>query len=255
MGRAEIGTAKYEAKKLKASGLQKLKFYCQICAKQCRDGNGFKNHLSSKSHMGRISNMEDSGEIKNVVSQYSREFEREFLSLLRLNHGTKPINANRFYQEYIRERDHVHMNVTRWRSLTSFVRYLGQNGAVRVTNTSGVDNDDHGDDNDEEGFSLNIQLVDHRSFLGDRRQDEEAEKADTDISDRIMQEQIRRGRESEAKMKTKAKAKKADSEPEIRAGGNEKTAADAAAAPTAPIRIAVKKKMTNAKARNAFDED
>lgn len=66
MARAEIGTSKYEAKKLKASGLQKLKFYCQICSKQCRDANGFKNHLQSKSHLGRISNLQSSGKSNSI---------------------------------------------------------------------------------------------------------------------------------------------------------------------------------------------
>ena len=36
MPKAEKGTPKDIANRMKAKGLQKLKFYCQMCAKQCR---------------------------------------------------------------------------------------------------------------------------------------------------------------------------------------------------------------------------
>ena len=36
--------------RIKSKGLQKLRWYCQMCGKQCRDENGFKCHLSSDSH-------------------------------------------------------------------------------------------------------------------------------------------------------------------------------------------------------------
>lgn len=43
-GRAEKWTPKWLDNKMKAKGLQKLKWYCQMCQKQCRDENGFKCH-------------------------------------------------------------------------------------------------------------------------------------------------------------------------------------------------------------------
>lgn len=151
MGRADFGSAKYQAKQLKASGLQKLKYYCQLCQKQCRDANGFKNHLGSPSHMGRVSNMSDAGTGLAVVEQFLLQFEAEFLRLLRVNHGTKKISANKFYQEYIlHDKDHVHMNATRWSSLTAFVKHLGRAGKVRVEIPEGVDDE----------FNLFIRLVD-----------------------------------------------------------------------------------------------
>lgn len=150
MGRPDIGTAKYQSKQLKASGLQKLKFYCQICEKQCRDSNGFKNHLNSPSHLGRIENLAKTN--KDVVKEYSNEFERDFLKLLRINHGTKAINANKFYQEYIlNDKNHIHMNTTKWNSLTLFIKHLGQCGLVKVEKETG---------NDDEEFNLSIKLVD-----------------------------------------------------------------------------------------------
>jgi len=162
MAKAELGTAKYQSKKLKASGLQKLKFYCQLCQKQCRDSNGFKNHLSSPSHQGKISQIQLLGESNKLIDNYSDQFIIDFLRLLKLNHGTKFINANKFYQEYIRDKDHVHMNSTRWRTLTSFVKYLGKNGKVKVK--TNIDDDDD-NDVDDEGFNLEIRFIDPQETL------------------------------------------------------------------------------------------
>ena len=52
--RAEKGTPKDVANRAKAKGLQKLKFYCQICEKQCRDANGFKCHCTSDAHLRQM---------------------------------------------------------------------------------------------------------------------------------------------------------------------------------------------------------
>ena len=44
MGKEKQGflTPKAIANRIKAKGLQKLRWYCQMCNKQCRDENGFK---------------------------------------------------------------------------------------------------------------------------------------------------------------------------------------------------------------------
>ena len=42
------------ANRIKAKGLQKLRWYCQMCGKQSRDENGFKCHLSSDSHQRQM---------------------------------------------------------------------------------------------------------------------------------------------------------------------------------------------------------
>ncbi|PNF22506.1 hypothetical protein B7P43_G14373 [Cryptotermes secundus] len=47
MGKLEVGTPKYIANKVKAKGLQKLRWYCQICQKQCRYETGFICHMMS----------------------------------------------------------------------------------------------------------------------------------------------------------------------------------------------------------------
>ncbi len=49
--KAEKGTGKWLDNKMKSKGMQKLRWYCQMCAKQCRDENGFKCHQTSETHM------------------------------------------------------------------------------------------------------------------------------------------------------------------------------------------------------------
>ena len=68
--------------RIKAKGLQKLRWYCQMCQKQCRDENGFKCHLSSDSHRRQ---MEVFGQNPDrVIDGYSEEFHRAFLEHLNM---------------------------------------------------------------------------------------------------------------------------------------------------------------------------
>ncbi len=67
--------------RIKAKGLQKLRWYCQLCQKQCRDENGFKCHQTSESHRRQ---MELFGmNAQRVVDGYSEEFESCFMEHLR----------------------------------------------------------------------------------------------------------------------------------------------------------------------------
>ena len=43
--------------------------------------------------------------------------------------------ANRVYQEYISDKSHLHMNATRWVTLTEFIKHLGRTGVARVDET------------------------------------------------------------------------------------------------------------------------
>ena len=45
------------------------------------------------------------------------------------------MKANNIYQEYIRDKNHLHMNATRWVTLSGFVKHLGRAGIVRVDET------------------------------------------------------------------------------------------------------------------------
>ncbi|CAH2355609.1 zinc finger protein Rts2p [[Candida] railenensis] len=194
--KAEFGTAKYQSKQLKISGLQKLKFYCQLCNKQCRDANGFKNHLSSPSHLGKLSQV-SSDPNEDVISKYSEQFTSDFLRLLKMTHGTKKINANRYYQEYIsNDRNHIHMNATKWSSLTQFIKFLGTKGHVRVEN-----------DNQDDELSFTIALID-RSPEAVKRQEELMKKkrnvrGDEEVTMKILRKQMELGKAKDVEQEVK----------------------------------------------------
>lgn len=133
MPKAERGTPKDIAKRIKAKGLQKLKFYCQMCAKQCRDENGFRCHLTSDSHLRQMKIFSDNA--TGILDQFSQEFEKFYLDTLRRRHGTKRVNANGIYQEVIQDKHHIHMNATKWVTLSDFVQYLGKTGKCTVDET------------------------------------------------------------------------------------------------------------------------
>ena len=57
------------------------------------------------------------------------------MSTLRQRHGCKRIRANVVYNEYIADKTHIHMNATRFTTLSGFVQYLGQASKVVVDET------------------------------------------------------------------------------------------------------------------------
>ncbi|KAF8750179.1 hypothetical protein HU200_012429 [Digitaria exilis] len=107
MGKHEFLTPKAIANRIKAKGLQKLRWYCQMCQKQFRDENGFKCHC---------------------MSGFSDEF-------LDRAHRHSRVAATVVYNEYIADRHHVLMNSTRWAALTEFVKFLGRKGYCKVEDT------------------------------------------------------------------------------------------------------------------------
>lgn len=202
MPKAEVGSTKYIANKMKAKGLQRLRWYCQICEKQCRDENGFKQHTMSESH---VRNMLLVGEDpKKFINDYSNQFKRDFLQLLRTSHGEKKVHMNNFYQEYIRDKEHIHMNSTKWPSLTKFAKYLGREGICRV----------------EEGErGLEISFIDDTPEAVARREDvkrkERLAKGDENLESKLLEQQMKRAREAAAK----AEASKPKAEvPAVEAG-------------------------------------
>lgn len=133
MGKHEVGTPKYIANKMKAKGLQKLQWYCQMCHKQCRDENGFKCHTMSEGHHRQLLLFADNA--SKYMNQFSREFSDGYLNVLKRQFGTRRVAANRVYQEYIADRTHIHMNSTIWLSLTAYVKWLGRKGKCVVDET------------------------------------------------------------------------------------------------------------------------
>lgn len=183
MGKAEVGSTKQLANKMRAKGLQRLRWYCQICSKQCRDENGFKQHTMSEGHVRAMLLVGE--DPKKFINDYSNQFKRDFLSLLKTSHGEKKTSLNGFYQEYIRDKEHVHMNSTKWPSLTEFAKFLGREGICRV----------------EEGErGIEISWVDDSSDAIQRREDikkkERLAKGDESLESRLLEQQIRKAREA-----------------------------------------------------------
>lgn len=179
MPRAEVGSSKHLSNKMKSKGLQRLRWYCQACEKQCRDENGFKCHTQSESHVRNINVIGSNAQ--KYIQDYSNQFLRTFIQQLRTAHGEKSVNINHFYQEVIANKEHIHMNATRWHSLTDFAKYLGQEGLCRV----------------EEGEKgIQISWIDN-SPEALRRQDairkkERQDRGDEEREQRLIEEQVRR---------------------------------------------------------------
>ncbi|KAI1280699.1 DNA/RNA-binding protein KIN17 [Halotydeus destructor] len=130
MPKHEPMTAKAIGKKIKSKGLQKLKYFCQMCQKQCRDANGFKCHMTSEAHQRQLLLVaENPG---RYLGGFSDEFLKDFLYLLKTRFGTRRVLANQVYQEYIKNREHVHMNATRWVTLTGLCKWMGRKGIATV---------------------------------------------------------------------------------------------------------------------------
>ncbi|KAJ2400243.1 hypothetical protein GGI23_002157 [Coemansia sp. RSA 2559] len=130
MGKHDFFSPKAVANRIKAKGLQKLRWYCQMCEKQCRDENGFKCHCASEAHQRQMSIFAENPE--RYMEQFSQEFEDAFVSILSRRYGTKKVLANQVYQEIVSDKQHLHMNATKWDTLSEFVMHLGRSGKCKV---------------------------------------------------------------------------------------------------------------------------
>ena len=101
-----------------------------MCQKQCRDENGFKCHINTEAHQRQMLLFgQNTG---SYTYQFSKDFFDLFMDILRRQFGTKRVKANKVYQQVIAHKDHVHMNATRWHTLTGFVQWLGKSGICVV---------------------------------------------------------------------------------------------------------------------------
>ncbi|KAI3400199.1 hypothetical protein diail_4084 [Diaporthe ilicicola] len=73
-------------------------------------------HVQSESHVRQMLVVGE--DPKKAIAEFSNQFNNDFLQQLRTSHGTKAVLINHFYQEYIANKQHTHMNATRWPSLT-----------------------------------------------------------------------------------------------------------------------------------------
>ncbi|XP_043823530.1 LOW QUALITY PROTEIN: DNA/RNA-binding protein KIN17 [Dromiciops gliroides] len=171
MGKSDFLTPKAIANRIKSKGLQKLRWYCQMCQKQCRDEVSVQRRLrcrwlvfTARSSPG------------GTFSTLGFESRRRGAGL-----GTKRVHNNIVYNEYISHREHIHMNATQWETLTDFTKWLGREGLCKV---------------DETPKGWYIQYID-RDPETIRRQQEQEKKKKQDLDDeektaKFIEEQVRR---------------------------------------------------------------
>uniref|UniRef100_A0A8C7DU06 Kin17 DNA and RNA binding protein n=1 Tax=Naja naja TaxID=35670 RepID=A0A8C7DU06_NAJNA len=191
MGKTDFLSPKAIANRIKSKGLQKLRWYCQMCQKQCRDENGFKCHCMSESHQRQL--LLASENPQQFMDYFSEEFRNDFLELLRRRFGTKRVHNNIVYNEYISHREHIHMNATQWETLTDFTKWLGREGLCKV---------------DETPKGWYIQYID-RDPETIRRQQEQEKKKKQDLDDeektaRFIEQQVRRGLQGKDQVRQKS---------------------------------------------------
>jgi Domain of Kin17 curved DNA-binding protein len=138
---------------------------------------------------------------KATIDQFSAEFLREFVTLLKTTHQEKKVQLNHFYQQVISKKDHIHLNATKWSSLTEFCKYLGREGICRVEET-------------EKG--LFISWIDNSPETLRRRdavlKKERQDKGDEEREQKQIQEQVERMRKAELAKAAAAAADKSGSE-------------------------------------------
>ncbi|KAJ0419193.1 domain of Kin17 curved DNA-binding protein-domain-containing protein [Aspergillus carlsbadensis] len=183
MPRAEAGSTKAIANNIKAKGLGRLRWYCQACERQMRDENGFKCHVQSESHVRQVLLIGE--DPKKYIEDYSKQFISNFLTLLRSTHGEKKTHINQFYQQVIADKEHIHMNATKWKSLSQFAAHLGREGLCHVEET-------------EKG--LFVSYIDRSPDAMRRREaimkKERQDRGDEEREQRQIQEQVARARQN-----------------------------------------------------------
>jgi DNA/RNA-binding protein KIN17 len=181
-----------------------------------RDENGFKMHVQSESHVRRMLLVGE--DPRKFINDYSNQFQRDFLQLLRTSHGEKKIHLNHFYQEYISNKEHIHMNATKWPSLTEFAKFLGREGICRV---------------EEEERGLFVSWIDN-SPEALRRQDairkkERQDKGDEEREQMLIRQQVARAKADAGEREDDLN----DGERELKREGDEKIKLSFGAKPAA----------------------
>lgn len=108
----------------------KEKFFCQICNRQCQDKDGFTCHLKSKTHQKNIDRVAKNPE--KYIENYSNDFKRDYLDFLKREHQDEWVSANVIYDKYIKEKDNVPLNATKWESLIKFLQYIASEKLISL---------------------------------------------------------------------------------------------------------------------------
>lgn len=83
---------------------------------------------TSWSCSGDVSVSRDSPRVVQMFAPTAAVYGQLFAFATPLSAGTKRVHNNIVYNEYISDREHVHMNSTQWETLTDFTKWLGREG-------------------------------------------------------------------------------------------------------------------------------
>lgn len=76
--------------------------------------------MTSETHLRQMRLFAENHEL--YINMYSRDFEKDFLDILKRKYFSKKIFANKVYTEMIANKDHTHMSSTKWTTLTGFIQ-------------------------------------------------------------------------------------------------------------------------------------
>lgn len=68
-----------------------------------RDENGFKCHVQSESHVRQMLLIGE--DPRKHIQEFTREFVKNFVDLLKTTHGEKKVHINQFYQQVIADKN------------------------------------------------------------------------------------------------------------------------------------------------------
>ncbi|KAL2816657.1 domain of Kin17 curved DNA-binding protein-domain-containing protein [Aspergillus granulosus] len=143
----------------------------------------YYSHVQSESHVRQVLLIGE--DPKKYIEDYSKQFISNFLTLLRTTHGEKKVHINQFYQQVIADKEHIHMNATKWKSLSQFAAHLGREGLCHVEET-------------EKG--LFVSYIDRSPDAMRRREaimkKERQDRGDEEREQRQIQEQVERARQN-----------------------------------------------------------
>merc|ERR1712165_480103 len=110
------------------------------------------------------------------------------------------------YQNYIKEKDHIHMNATRWETLSGFVQYLGKSGQCIV-------------DRQEKGWYItwidrDPETIARQEAMSkkDKLAKDDSERMAAFIEKQVQRERERKGTEAEDDLQKYTELKRSDDE-------------------------------------------
>ena len=111
------------------------KYFCKICKRQCNDKDGFICHLNSNWH--KKNNEIYMKNPEAYIEKDSNELKYGFLDVLKRKDDNNYYSLKQLYSEYIRIRDNIGLNSTKWDNLKEFAKDLENEKLVVLNEKNG----------------------------------------------------------------------------------------------------------------------